>query len=241
MGRDVQLNKSLGTMAALEEAAKLFLRERASRIQRRNSARNAVPRDGGDIISQSKQDEVHCMRRREFLHRTAVACTLLPLPACSRRAANKLDRDSDKHITGLLEELKVPGLSIATIKDARVQGAFTFGFKSSESKKPVDSSTLFEVGSMSKPVIAYAVMRLYEKGVLDLDTPLTRYTKRRFVEGDSRLDRITARRVLSHTTGLPNWRSLTAMVIPRWKFLGDTGVVTLGSVANLERSAVSWL
>jgi CubicO group peptidase (beta-lactamase class C family) len=60
---------------------------------------------------------------------------------------------------------------------------------------------------MSKPVFAYAVMKLCEKGVMDLDTPLTNYTPERFLEGDPRLDLITARRVLSHTTGFPNWRS----------------------------------
>lgn len=50
-------------------------------------------------------------------------------------------------------------------------------------------------------------MKLHEKGVLNLDTPLTKYISDRFVEGDPNLDLITARHVLSHTTGLPNWRS----------------------------------
>jgi CubicO group peptidase (beta-lactamase class C family) len=50
------------------------------------------------------------------------------------------------------------------------------------------------------------VVKLCEKGVMDLDTPLTEYTSRRFVEGDPRLDLITARHVLNHTTGFPNWR-----------------------------------
>jgi CubicO group peptidase (beta-lactamase class C family) len=46
-----------------------------------------------------------------------------------------------------------------------------------------------------------------EKGVIDLDTPLTKYTPERFLAGDPRLDLITARHVLSHSTGFPNWRS----------------------------------
>jgi CubicO group peptidase (beta-lactamase class C family) len=127
--------------------------------------------------------------------------------ACSRGPAKTLDLDTDKQITQLLKDLKVPGLSIAIIRNAKVDANFTFGFKSSNSSAPVDSSTVFEIGSMSKPVFAYAVMKLHEKRVLDLDTPLTKYTKQQFVRGDARLDRITARRVLSHTTGLPNWRS----------------------------------
>ncbi len=40
----------------------------------------------------------------------------------------------------------------------------------------VDDSTMFEAGSMSKPVFAYAVMKLCERGTLKLDTPLNKYT-----------------------------------------------------------------
>ena len=43
--------------------------------------------------------------------------------------------------------------------------------------------------------------------MLELDAPLTRYTSDIFVKNEPRLKEITARRVLSHTTGLPNWRS----------------------------------
>src|SRR5262249_48162527 len=82
-----------------------------------------------------------------------------------------------------------------------------FGFRDSVSKAPVDNGTVFEVASVSKTVFAYAVMKLCQKGVLGLDTPLTRYTAERYLEGDPRLDLITARHVLTHTTGFQNWRS----------------------------------
>ena len=59
---------------------------------------------------------------------------------------------------------------------------------------------------MSKPVFAYAVMKLVEKGVLDLDAPLTKYTRGRIVD-DPRIELVTVRRVLSHTTGFQNWSS----------------------------------
>ena len=72
---------------------------------------------------------------------------------------------------------------------------------------PVDDDTIFSAQSMSKPVFAYRVMKLCEQGMLDLDAPLTKYTTDIFVKNDSRLKEVTARRVLSHTSGLPNWRS----------------------------------
>ena len=66
---------------------------------------------------------------------------------------------------------------------------------------------MFEAASVSKTVFAYAVMKLCEKGVIGLDTPLTKYAPKPFLEGDSRLELITARHVLSHTSGFQNWRS----------------------------------
>ena len=66
---------------------------------------------------------------------------------------------------------------------------------------------MFEAASVSKTMFAYAVMQLRDRGLLSLDTPLTTYTTDRILEGDPRLDQITARHVLSHTSGLPNFRS----------------------------------
>jgi CubicO group peptidase (beta-lactamase class C family) len=71
------------------------------------------------------------------------------------------------------------------------------------------------------------VLKLCEKKVLDLDTPLTRYTKDRFISGDDRLDLITARHILSHTSGFQNWRSQTDHLKigftpgERWNYSGE--------------------
>jgi len=104
-------------------------------------------------------------------------------------------------------ELHVPGVSLALIKDARIAWHKGFGVKDQLTGAPVEDETVFEAQSMSKPVFAYRVMKLCEQGVLDLDAPLTKYTPDSYLKGDPRLDLITPRRVLSHTTGFPNWRS----------------------------------
>ena len=106
----------------------------------------------------------------------------------------------------------VPAVSMALVADAKLLWRGAFGVKDFESKTPVDHDTVFEAGSVSKTAFAYAVMKLCEKDVfdldvLDLDTPLTKYTPDRIIKGDPRLDLITTRHVLSHTTGFQNWRS----------------------------------
>ena len=106
-----------------------------------------------------------------------------------------------------LKEAAVPGAGIAVISQAKLAWRGAFGLSDAASRKPVDHRTMFEAASMSKPVFAYVVLKLCDKGILDLDTPLVKYTPERFLDGDPRLDRITARHVLSHTSGFQNWRS----------------------------------
>jgi CubicO group peptidase (beta-lactamase class C family) len=101
----------------------------------------------------------------------------------------------------------VPGASVAAIRDATIVWQRGFGIADVVTKAPVTPETIFGAGSMSKPVFAYAVMQLSDTGVINLDTPLTKYTTERVVKDDPRLDLITARHVLSHTSGFQNWRT----------------------------------
>lgn len=99
----------------------------------------------------------------------------------------------------------MPAVSIAIIRGGRLAWQRAFGVKDTSTNEPVDVDTLFAACSDTKPVFGYGVIKLAEKGVLNLDTPLTQYTKRR-ITTDPRLELITARHVLAHTAGFPNWR-----------------------------------
>ena len=101
----------------------------------------------------------------------------------------------------------VPGVSIAVVQDARVAWHREFGVSDAGSRRRVDEDSVFEAASVSKSVFAFAVMQLCDRNMLALDTPLTNYTTDRILSGDPRLAAITARHVLSHTSGLPNFRS----------------------------------
>jgi CubicO group peptidase (beta-lactamase class C family) len=181
------------------------------------------------------------IRRRAFLaesSRAALGFSLLPLLARAevnqktaelnqRSASTDPTADLQKEIPKRMEEAMVPGLSIAIIKDGKLFWRRGFGVKDRASKEPVDNDTMFEAASTSKPVFAYAVMKLCEKGVMSLDTPLTQYTPARFLDGDPRLELITARHVLSHTSGFQNWRSkdkpLAIHFTPgeKWRYSGE--------------------
>jgi len=108
-----------------------------------------------------------------------------------------------KEIETLRAEHNVPGISAAWLENGRVTWMAGFGSTDAEGKSRVDEKTIFAAASLSKPVFALAVLRFRDQGGLDLDKPLQDYLP--FSE-DERTRRITARHVLSHTTGLPNWR-----------------------------------
>ncbi|MGA9995685.1 MAG: serine hydrolase [Pyrinomonadaceae bacterium] len=133
-----------------------------------------------------------------------VSQSFAPLKAGMKREV--LAARLEQVVPQLMNEGDVPGLSAILIRDGKVFWQRGFGVENAQTKKPVDENTIYEAASLSKPVFAYGVLKLVDAGKLDLDTPLTKYLPGAYVENDERLNQITARFVLSHRTGFPNWR-----------------------------------
>ena len=101
----------------------------------------------------------------------------------------------------------VPGVSIAVIDDFRIVYARGFGVTEFGGSRPVDSTTLFLAGSISKPVFATGALKLVEQGRLSLDEDVNaklkswRVPESRFTERE----KVTLRRLLTHSAGLTVW------------------------------------
>lgn len=104
-----------------------------------------------------------------------------------------------------MKKWKVPGLAIAVVRDGKTSWAEGFGEKAAKGGQRVTEDTVFEAASLSKPVFAYGVLKLVEQGKLNLDASLGSYLAKPFLPGEPQLGKITARYVLSHRTGFPNW------------------------------------
>jgi CubicO group peptidase (beta-lactamase class C family) len=128
---------------------------------------------------------------------------LLFIPFCNKEPG--LGETLETEIPKLMEAADIPGLSMAIIQDGEIFWSGTFGVRNRETNEPVDENTIFEAASLTKTVTAVAALKLVERGVLDLDTPLFEYLPYPKLAGDERYKKITARHVLTHTTGLPNW------------------------------------
>lgn len=130
-----------------------------------------------------------------------------------REEANESNRRLECLTTRLIKKVPiwmaehhVPGVSIALIKGREIVWSHQFGAKKTGVEGNVDEETVFEACSMSKPLFAYAVMRLVEENILDLDEPVDSYLSEPYLPHEPNAGAITARMVLNHTTGLPNWR-----------------------------------
>lgn len=112
----------------------------------------------------------------------------------------------DSTIAAAMDSLDMPGLSIAIINDAEIAYHNVLGVTNSETKVPVTEGTVFEGASLSKPIFAYFVMKMVDKGILDLDKPIYKYLPHPGIAEESQEEYklITARMVLSHSSGFPN-------------------------------------
>ncbi|MEL6538030.1 MAG: serine hydrolase domain-containing protein [Bacteroidota bacterium] len=105
-----------------------------------------------------------------------------------------------------MDSLGIPGLSIALINDAEVVYQQNLGYANLETQQALDDHSIFEAASLSKPVFAYMVMKLAERGAIELIRPLHYYLPEPTMEVDPRYRNVNALHVLSHSTGFPNWR-----------------------------------
>ncbi len=96
-----------------------------------------------------------------------------------------------------------PGISIAVINDFELDWTQGFGVAESGMKREINASTVFQAGSISKPVTALAAMKLVQRGVLGLDEDVNSYLKSWQVPARHGWQpRVTLRHLLSHTAGL---------------------------------------
>lgn len=115
----------------------------------------------------------------------------------------------DKPLTkyNILERMahyNVPGVSIGIVQDGKLKWAKGYGIANTRDLRKVDVNTLFQAGSISKPMAALAALKLVEEGVIDLDSDVNDYLKDWKVPQNKYTEnqKVTLRRLLTHTAGM---------------------------------------
>ncbi|WP_236669156.1 class A beta-lactamase-related serine hydrolase [Aquimarina mytili] len=109
-------------------------------------------------------------------------------------------------INQLLSDNKVPAMGIGILENGKLTKVQVYG--SLDGEKTAPYNTIFKVASLTKPVFAFTVLTLIDKGLLGLDEPLYQYWIDPDIKNDERHKKLTPRIILSHQTGFPNWRYL---------------------------------
>lgn len=122
----------------------------------------------------------------------------------------------DSAIRSYMESNKIAGLATLILKDNKIVWNENFGYKNVDAQLPVEDSTLFLVASVSKLIVATAVMQLWENGIINLDNDINRYlpngmtVKTPFFPNDS----ISVRMLMTHTSSIQdNWGILDPLAV----------------------------
>jgi CubicO group peptidase (beta-lactamase class C family) len=145
----------------------------------------------------------------------------LPAPA-QEAPIRRLDGSSispaeiDRTVSRLMVAADVPGVGISLINGGKVVYLRAYGLRDVQEKLPLTADSVLAAASFTKVVFAYLAMQLFESGRLDLDKPVQEYLPKplpdypgyRDLAKDLRYKKITAKMLLSHTSGFPNFRWL---------------------------------
>jgi CubicO group peptidase (beta-lactamase class C family) len=139
------------------------------------------------------------MRRLRIAALTATVAPLWSLTASaqSRTALAAVDR----YVRQEIRRERVPGVSVAIVRDGKVILARGYGYANLELHAPATDSTVYQSGSVGKQFTAALILRLAAAGRLGLDDPIRRHLP----EGPPAWDSITVRHLLTHTSGIAEY------------------------------------
>ena len=121
----------------------------------------------------------------------------------------------DATVTRLMRAAEVTGVGIAILNDGKITYLKSYGVRDKEKSLPLTEDSVMTAASFTKVAFTRLVMQLVDEKILDLDKPVYQYLPKPVPEyaeykdlaNDPRVKRITARILLSHTSGFPNWRA----------------------------------
>ncbi len=123
--------------------------------------------------------------------------------------------DVDKFITDLMQEQKIPGLSLAVVKDGETIYLKGYGARNLKYNIPSTPDTLYGIASCTKSITCLAIMQLQEKGKLSVNDPIKKYLP---VTLELDEEPITIHHLMSHSSGIPNLGMATLVF---WRQIHD--------------------
>jgi CubicO group peptidase (beta-lactamase class C family) len=137
----------------------------------------------------------------------------------------------EKKLPEWLKETNVPAAGIGIIENGKLTYTKVFGElrKGGPTNAPAPPNSIFQVASLTKPVVEILTLQLVSIGKWNLDEPLANYWVDPDVQNDPRHTKLTTRHVLTHQSGFPNWRGANKL-----EFMAEPGTKVNYSGEGLE-------
>lgn len=119
------------------------------------------------------------------------------------RGLKEIEHLLDQSLAEYIEVNHVPGFAIGIVLEGKLAYSKGFGVKTANQPAAVDEQVMFHSASISKTFVATALMQLWEKGLLDIDSPVVHYLPY-FKLKDQRYAKITVKQMMSHISGMPD-------------------------------------
>ena len=164
-----------------------------------------------------------------LFHRLVFALTIVafligaPLQARAQsETRSSIDAELDVWVQRQMELRSIPGLQVAVVKNGRIVYSRAYGLANLQTPVPVTEDTVFSINSATKSFTGVEVMRLVERGQVDLDAPVSTY----LADLPAAWRPITVRQILTHMSGLPD------IVTPDEGYVGQDEAGALAALAD---------
>ncbi|MDC7124822.1 MAG: serine hydrolase [Spirochaetales bacterium] len=134
-----------------------------------------------------------------------VLLTVIDFPVARHNDTEDFISFLDKKIPRYMSKYDVGAAAVGLVQNGEIVCLKGYGYSDEQKTIPVTPETIFQAGSVSKPVTACGIMKLVEDGIISLDTTVESRLKRwQLPKSDFDETGVTVRRLLSHTAGIAN-------------------------------------
>lgn len=137
----------------------------------------------------------------------------------------------EKKLPDWLKETNVPATGIGIIENGKLTYTKVFG-ELRKSGPTAPPNSIFQVASLTKPIVEILTLKFVAEGKWNLDEPLANYWVDPDVQTDPRHKKLTTRHVVTHQSGFPNWRWLNGA--KKLEFMAEPGTKVNYSGEGLE-------
>ena len=142
---------------------------------------------------------------------------LLPLAANAANADDRAATDIDRFVKRAMRDFPdVPAVGISIVRDGKPWLVRSYGLRDAERKIKADENTAFYIASSTKSYVGLLAAVMAQRGVVDLDAPITKYLPEVKFAEDIKSENVTLRALLSHRAGIKN-----DAIVSRTAFTGE--------------------